>query len=56
MGMSNDYVDGLKCGASYIRVGTLLFGNRNYENFCNFTLCIGLITINSVNSVLERNS
>ena len=32
MGMSNDYVDGLKCGASYIRVGTLLFGNRNYEN------------------------
>ena len=32
MGMSNDYIDGLKCGASYIRVGTLLFGNRNYEN------------------------
>ena len=32
MGMSNDYVDGLKCGASYIRVGTLLFGNRNYDN------------------------
>ena len=32
MGMSNDYVDGLKCGASYIRVGTLLFGNRDYEN------------------------
>ena len=32
MGMSNDYVEGLKCGASYIRVGTLLFGNRNYEN------------------------
>ena len=32
MGMSNDYVDGLKCGATYIRVGTLLFGNRNYEN------------------------
>jgi len=32
MGMSNDYVYGLKCGATYIRVGTLLFGNRNYEN------------------------
>ena len=32
MGMSNDYVDGLKCGATYIRVGTLLFGNRNYDN------------------------
>ena len=32
MGMSNDYIDGLKCGATYIRVGTLLFGNRNYEN------------------------
>ena len=32
MGMSKDYIDGLKCGASYVRVGTLLFGNRNYEN------------------------
>ena len=32
MGMSSDYIDGLKCGASYIRIGTLLFGNRNYEN------------------------
>ena len=32
MGMSNDYVDGLKCGASYIRVGTLLFGNINHDN------------------------
>ena len=32
MGMSNDYVHGLKCGATYVRVGTLLFGNRNYEN------------------------
>ena len=32
MGMSSDYIDGLKCGASYIRVGTLLFGNRKYEN------------------------
>ena len=32
MGMSGDYIEGLKCGASYIRVGTLLFGNRNYEN------------------------
>ncbi len=32
MGMSSDYIDGLKCGASYIRIGTLLFGNRNYES------------------------
>ena len=32
IGMSKDYIDGLKCGASYIRIGTLLFGNRNYEN------------------------
>ena len=32
MGMSSVYIDGLKCGASYIRVGTLLFGNRNYES------------------------
>ena len=32
MGMSGDYIEGLKCGASYIRVGTLLFGNREYEN------------------------
>ena len=32
MGMSKDYISGLKCGASYIRVGTLLFGSRDYAN------------------------
>ena len=30
MGMSKDYVDGLRCGASYIRVGTLLFVESNH--------------------------
>ena len=32
MGMSEDYLEGIKCGATYIRVGTLLFGQRVYEN------------------------
>ena len=30
MGMSNDYIYACKCGASYIRVGTAIFGERNY--------------------------
>ena len=29
MGMSADYEEAVKCGASYIRVGTKLFGKRN---------------------------
>ena len=29
MGMTNDYVDAIKEGATHIRIGTALFGNRN---------------------------
>ena len=29
MGMSNDYVDAIKEGATHIRIGTALFGNRS---------------------------
>jgi hypothetical protein len=32
MGMSNDYKIALKCGATYIRVGTHFFGKRNTIN------------------------
>jgi hypothetical protein len=28
MGMSNDYVDAIQCGATHIRIGTLIFGPR----------------------------
>ena len=28
MGMTNDYVDAIKEGATHIRIGTALFGNR----------------------------
>ncbi len=28
MGMTNDYVDAIKCGATYIRVGRAIFGER----------------------------
>ena len=28
MGMSSDYIDAVKCGATHIRIGTLLFGRR----------------------------
>lgn len=31
MGMSNDYIYACKCGATYIRVGTRIFGKRDYE-------------------------
>lgn len=31
IGMSSDYPIALKCGATYIRVGSLLFGERNYN-------------------------
>ena len=30
MGMSNDYGLAIECGATHIRLGTALFGNRNY--------------------------
>ena len=29
MGMSNDYEEAIKCGSTYIRVGSNIFGNRN---------------------------
>ncbi len=30
MGMSDDYVEAIKCGANLVRIGTALFGKRNY--------------------------
>ena len=32
MGMSGDYVDAIRCGSTMIRVGTAIFGPRNYAN------------------------
>jgi len=32
MGMSDDYVDAIRCGSTMIRVGTAIFGARNYVN------------------------
>ena len=29
MGMSNDYLDAVKYGATYLRIGSKIFGNRN---------------------------
>ena len=31
MGMSEDYADAIRAGANMVRVGTLLFGARNYQ-------------------------
>jgi len=28
MGMSNDYMEAVKCGATFIRVGSAIFGKR----------------------------
>ena len=30
MGMSDDYVDAIACGSTMVRVGTAIFGRRNY--------------------------
>ena len=30
MGMSNDYIDAAKLGATHVRVGSKIFGARNY--------------------------
>ena len=30
MGMSGDYEDAVRCGATIVRVGTAIFGKRNY--------------------------
>ena len=32
MGMSADYMDAIELNASYIRIGTALFGERKNEN------------------------
>ena len=31
MGMSSDYVEAIKCGSNLVRIGTSLFGKRNYN-------------------------
>ena len=31
MGMSGDYMDAIRCGATMVRVGTAIFGARNYN-------------------------
>lgn len=31
MGMSNDYIDAVKLGATHVRVGSKIFGARNYQ-------------------------
>ncbi|MCA0429503.1 MAG: YggS family pyridoxal phosphate-dependent enzyme [Bacteroidetes bacterium] len=31
MGMSNDYDLAIKCGSNMVRIGSLIFGNRNYS-------------------------
>ncbi|MBR7190095.1 MAG: YggS family pyridoxal phosphate-dependent enzyme [Oscillospiraceae bacterium] len=31
MGMSSDYADAVRCGATIVRLGTALFGARNYD-------------------------
>ena len=32
MGMSDDYEAAIECGSTQVRIGTLLFGRRNYTN------------------------
>jgi hypothetical protein len=29
MGMSNDYLEALKCGSNYLRIGSLILGQRD---------------------------
>ena len=29
MGMSNDYIKALECGANYLRIGSAILGDRN---------------------------
>jgi uncharacterized pyridoxal phosphate-containing UPF0001 family protein len=31
MGMSDDFADAIACGSTMIRVGTAIFGRRNYN-------------------------
>ena len=30
MGMSNDYKNAITCGSNMVRLGSLIFGDRNY--------------------------
>ena len=32
MGMSDDFADAIRCGSTMIRIGTAIFGARNYSN------------------------
>ena len=32
MGMSDDYETAIECGANMVRIGTALFGRRNYND------------------------
>ncbi len=32
MGMSHDFEQAIKMGSTNVRVGSLIFGNRNYNN------------------------
>jgi uncharacterized pyridoxal phosphate-containing UPF0001 family protein len=32
MGMSDDFADAIACGSNMIRIGTAIFGKRNYVN------------------------
>ena len=31
MGMSSDYEEAVRCGATIVRLGTAIFGPRNYD-------------------------
>ena len=31
MGMSDDYVEAIRCGSNMVRIGSALFGARNYN-------------------------
>ena len=31
MGMSDDYIDAIRCGSTMVRIGTAIFGARNYD-------------------------
>ncbi len=33
MGMSSDYAQAIKCGSNLVRIGTSLFGKRNYQSY-----------------------
>ena len=45
MGMSNDYLDAAKHGATYLRIGSKVFGNRNQPIFILVFLLINFSKI-----------